>query len=123
MPREVVFPKMVWEKQPGEGENMKQENKPFMSRRLGRFQVSMWSFTRLRKARNDFDAEREYEVVRACVQYSRYNRRSCEFERQQIWCDPMELRSLAALLEGPDDEEKADPADQAALSCVQSKAA
>ena len=87
---------------------MAEINKPIMSKRMGRFQVSTWAFKRLRKARHEFDCEREYEVVRACVQYSRYNRRTGEFERQRIWCDPMELRSLAAVLEGGDDEAKSD---------------
>jgi hypothetical protein len=79
---------------------MSDRNKPIMSKRYGRFQISSWCFNRIRKARNDFDAEQEYEVIRTCLQYSRYNRRSGTFERQQIWCDPFELRDLAALLDG-----------------------
>jgi hypothetical protein len=75
------------------------ENKPITTKRLGRFKISTWCFNRVRKARNDFEAEREYEVIRACVQYSRYNWLSGRFERQQIWCNPEELRELAALLE------------------------
>ena len=84
---------------------MVEQNKPIMSKRIGRFQVSTWCFKRLRKAKNDFDAERECEVFRACVQYSKYDRRSGRFERQQIWCDPIELRSLAAVLDGLGDDE------------------
>jgi hypothetical protein len=83
---------------------MSDGNKPITSRRLGKFQISSWCFNRIRKARNDFDAERQYEVIRTCVQYSRYNRRTGAFERQQIWCDPYELRDLAALLDGLGDE-------------------
>ena len=92
-------------------------NRPIMSRRLGKFQISSWSFKRLRAARDDFDAEREYEVIRACVQYSRYNRHTGEFERQQIWCDPHELRDLAALLDGLSEEEGPAAPPAAAVAC------
>jgi hypothetical protein len=83
---------------------MEQTNKPIMSKRVGRFQVSTWVFKRLRKARHEFDCEREYEVVRACVQYSQFDYRSNKYLRQQIWCDPCELRSLYALLDGLGEE-------------------
>jgi len=91
---------------------MSEGNKPIMSKRCGKFQISSWSFNRIRKARNDFDAEREYEVIRTCVQYSRYNRGTGQFERQQIWCDPYELRDLAGLLDslGHEPETPAPPA-------------
>lgn len=85
---------------------MEQANKPVMSKRMGRFQVSTWVFKRLRKARHEFDCEREFEVVRACVQYSQFDYRSNRYLRQQIWCDPAELRTLYALLDslGEDSE-------------------
>ena len=83
---------------------MEQTNKPIMSKRVGRFQVSTWAFKRLKKARHEFDCEREYEVVRACVQYSQFDYRSNKYLRQQIWCDPSELRSLYALLDGLGEE-------------------
>ena len=78
---------------------MSDGNKPIMSKRLGKFQISSWCFKRIRHARHFFDAEREYEVIRTCVQYSRYNRHTGRFDRQQIWCDPYELRDLAGLLD------------------------
>ena len=83
---------------------MEQTNKPIMSKRVGRFQVSTWVFKRLRKARHEFDCEREYEVVRACVQYSQFDYRNNRYLRQQIWCDPCEVRSLYALLDGLGEE-------------------
>lgn len=83
---------------------MSDGNKPILSKRVGKFQISSWCFNRIRKARNDFDAEQEYEVIRTCIQYSRYNRRSNTFERQQIWCDPFELRDLSALLDALSEE-------------------
>ena len=79
---------------------MTEPNKPIMSKRMGRFQVSTWVFKRLKKARHEFDCEREYEVVRACVQYSQFDYRSNRYLRQQIWCDPGELRTLYGLLDG-----------------------
>lgn len=87
---------------------MSESNRPLMSKRLGKFQISSWSFKRIRRARNDFEAEREYDSVRTCVQYSRYNHSKGMFERQQIWCDPYELRDLAALLDALSEE--AEPA-------------
>lgn len=83
---------------------MEKANKPIMSKRVGRFQVSTWVFKRLRKARHEFDCEREYEVVRACVQYSQFDYRNNKYLRQQIWCDPDELRSLYLLLDGIGDD-------------------
>ena len=86
------------------------DNKPIMSKRLGRFQISAWNCERIRKARDDFDVERHYEFIRACIQYSRYNRSTGMFERQQIWCSPEELRILADLLEQDGEEgEGGDP--------------
>ena len=88
-------------------------NKPIISKRLGRFQISAWNCERIRKARNDFDVERHYEFIRVCIQYSRYNRSTGMFERQQIWCSPEEQRTLAALLEQDGEEGQSDAPDAA----------
>lgn len=95
---------------------MTEQNKPIMSKRMGRFQVSTWAFNRLRKARHEFDCERQYEVVRACVQYSQFDYRSNRYIRQQIWCDPSELRSLYALLDGLGEEPEPVGAQQTCLN-------
>ena len=93
------------------------DNKPIMSKRLGRFQISAWNCERIRNARDDgFDCEKPYEFIRVCIQYSRYNRRTDMFERQQIWCSPDELRTLAALLEQDADEGGTKPADAGSAS-------
>ena len=98
-------------------------NKPVMSKRMGRFQVSTWVFKRLKKARHDFDCEREYEVVRACVQYSQFDYRSNRYIRQQIWCDPYELRTLYALLDGLGDEPEPEETSQPCLTQANSGSA
>lgn len=86
------------------------KNEMISSRRIGRFRVSTWCLSGVRRARHDYDAERPYELLRTCIQYSKYDWRSGGFVRQQIWCDPDELRALAGLLEQPADEEQASSA-------------
>lgn len=79
---------------------MKQEkNKPIKKNKVGRFQISIWKRTRIIPAKNDFDVEREVEQVRACVQYSRFNKLHQNWENQHIWCNPDELRNLAEVLD------------------------
>lgn len=76
------------------------DNKPITSKRLGRFQITAWNYQGIRRARDDdMDCEKPYEFIRVRIQYSRYNWKTKEFDRQQIWCSPDELRILAALLE------------------------
>ncbi len=47
---------------------------PVAAKRTGRFQVSIWKRRKVIPARNDFEAERERDEVRACIQHSRYKR-------------------------------------------------
>ena len=72
---------------------------PMMKKQIGRFQVSIWKRRKVVPAKNDFGVEREVDIVRACVQYSRCNRQTGAWERQQIWCEPEELRSLVQVLD------------------------
>ena len=90
-----------------EAVKMEEEKKgPVSKKRIGRFQVTTWVRKKLVPGDEaGFRPEREYESVRACVQYSRYDRRTHEFVRQQIWCNPQELRDLANALEQLGDEE------------------
>jgi len=91
---------------------MANENKrdgPISKSKVGRFQISIWKKKRLLEAKNDFDVEREIETVRACVQYSRFNRATNSWDNQSIWCNPEELHDLVTALEnlnGEDKEEK-----------------
>ena len=83
---------------------MKAENNgPIVKTRSGRFQVSIWRHDRGVPARSDFVAEREVTMHRACVQFSRWNRLSREWENQNIWCGVDDLRSLVKALEGLND--------------------
>ena len=77
------------------------KNKLLMSKRVGKFQISTWDCERVVPSPpgGDFIPERVYNVVRACVQHSRYNRRSGEFERQQVWCDEHDLKELMCVFE------------------------
>lgn len=72
---------------------------PIAKQRVGRFQISIFKREKLVPARDDYDVERRFDIVRACVQYSRFNKRSGAYDRQQIWCDPHELRNLVQVLD------------------------
>ena len=76
-----------------------EKNKPLVKKRLGRFQVSIWKRKKLFKARNDYDVEREIEITRACIQYSKYNKTTNTWNNQTIWCNPDELRNLVQVLD------------------------
>ena len=87
----------------------KENKKPIVKKRLGRFQVSIWKRKKLFKARNDYDVEREVEIARACIQYSQYNKSTNSWTNQTIWCNPDELRNLVQLLDelnGFDEEQE-----------------
>ncbi len=77
------------------------KNKLLTSKRVGRFQISTWKCERVVPSPPDKDyiPERVYNVIRACIQHSRYDRKAGEFERQQIWCDEHGLKELAGVLE------------------------
>jgi len=80
---------------------MKEEkNKPISKSKAGRFQISIWKRHKTVPASEDtFCPEREYDIVRACIQYSRFNKLKQEYERQQIWCNPDELRNLCQAMD------------------------
>ena len=73
---------------------------PLFKSRSGKFQATIWKRRKVIPA-NDarYQPEREIEIVRACIQYSRYNWQRREYDRQLIWCDPHELRDLANALD------------------------
>ena len=83
-----------------------EKNRPIVKKVVGRFQVSVWKQKRLFQARTDFDTEREVETVRACVQYSRFNRATRSYDNQQVWCNLDELLDLANALDTLNDEDK-----------------
>ena len=84
------------------GRNMTEEESmkgPFLKSQVGRFQLSLWRRKIIIPSRHDWEAEREVERVRACVQYSRYNQATGSWENQSIWCSPEELRDLANVMD------------------------
>ena len=79
---------------------------PISKKRVGRFQISIWKRRKIVPGdESGFQPEREYDIVRACIQYSRYNKLRGEYDRQQIWCSPIEVRDLGQALDelGEDD--------------------
>ena len=82
------------------------KNKPIAKKQVGRFQISIWRREKIIPGDKEmFRPERKVEIVRACVQYSRFNRLTREFDRQHIWCSPMELRDLVQVLDTMNKEE------------------
>ncbi len=73
---------------------------PVAKSKVGKFQISLWRIKKLRPAEDDFDAEKEFTIERACVQYSRYNRATGNWDRQNIWFNANELRDLSNALDG-----------------------
>lgn len=69
----------------------------------GKWQVSTWKRKMVFPARSDYDAEREVEQVRVCIQCSRMNRWTKRWTNQQIWCSPDDLGRLGALLDSTGD--------------------
>ena len=82
-----------------------EKKRPVTRSRFGRFQVSIWKWKKVLKARDDFDAERELEIVRACVQYSRYQRETETWENQTLWCSLGELRDLRIVLDALNEDD------------------
>ena len=85
-------------------ENQDKKNQPVAKSKVGRFQVSVWKKKKLFQARNDFDVEREVEMVRVCIQYSTFNKGQNTWTNQSIWCNPDELRDLANALDKLNDK-------------------
>jgi hypothetical protein len=73
---------------------------PIAKAKAGHFQASMWRRRKVIPADDErFRPEQEVVVIRACIQYSRYNWARRTYDRQCIWCDPHELRALAQAIE------------------------
>ena len=85
---------------------MSKKNKPISKAKCGRFQISIWKRKKVIPARNDYDCEREVDVVRACIQYGRKSRVTGDWKNQSIWCNPIELRSLVQALDELDKAEE-----------------
>ena len=75
-----------------------EKSRPMLRNKVGNFQISLWKKKLVFPAKTDFDCEREVDVVRVCIQYSRFDKKKQSWSNQSIWCLPDELRDLAAVL-------------------------
>ena len=75
---------------------------PVKKSRFGRFEVSAWHWKKVippREEHRDLFSEREYNVHRASIRYSKWNRSTQEWAETTIWCSIDELRSLVQALD------------------------
>ena len=79
------------------------QNRPISQGRAGSFRIALWQCRRIRKARHDYDAEREIVFDRVSIRHSRFNRQSNSWENQTIWCSPDEVRDLYQALDAMND--------------------
>lgn len=76
---------------------------PVTKGKSGRFEVSIWHWKKTISqpdATRDLFAEREVDIERACIRYSRWNRGTRAWDENLIWCDIDDLRSLTQALDG-----------------------
>ena len=81
---------------------------PVTQTRSGRFEVSIWHWKKVIPQPDgvkDLFAEREVDVHRACIRYSRWNRADRMWQEAIIWCDIEDLRSLSEAIESLTQEE------------------
>lgn len=71
---------------------------PAVRNKIGRFEVSLWHWRKVYPAHND-GAEREMDVERASIRYSRFNQQDQSWEETSIWCSIDELRDLVQALD------------------------
>lgn len=88
----VGYSQVVREK-PNGGGNMTEEKKPVKKVKCGRISISLW-----KKKATSGDG-RAYEQERACVQHSRKNYQTGEWQNQHIWLNIDELRDLTDALD------------------------
>ena len=78
-----------------------QEKGPVSKTKVGRFEVSVWKWTKYisqPEAVKDLFAERVVEAERACVRYSKWDWKTQSWEAHSIWCSVDELRDLVNAL-------------------------
>ena len=81
---------------------------PVAKARSGRFAVSTWHWKKKipqAPETRDLFAEREVDIERASIRYSRWNRGTRTFDESIIWCSIDDLRSLVQALDDLNIEE------------------
>ena len=72
---------------------------PYRKSKSGRFQISLFKFEKVIRNGDTIRSEVIIDNIRACVQYSKYNNKAGEWQRQQIWCSPEELRDIVDVID------------------------
>ena len=85
-----IFP----EEEAPEENKMGDKTQPYRKSKAGRFQISLFKFEKVIRNGDTIRSEVIIDNIRACVQYSKYNNYAGEWQRQQIWCTPEELRDI-----------------------------
>ena len=70
---------------------------PVTKARSGRFDIAIWHWKKIipqPEETKDLFAEREIDIERASIRYSRWNRSTRTWDETVIWCDIDDLRSL-----------------------------
>jgi hypothetical protein len=85
-----------------------EKSRPHCKRRVGRFQISTWRIPYLLSNGNPNSTiyiEKQIDVDRVCIQYSRFNKATHRWVNQQIWCSPEDLRDLAEAVDRLNEED------------------
>ena len=75
---------------------------PVTKTRSGRFDISIWHWKKTVSQPDevkDLFAEREVDIERASIRYSRWNRTTRTWDESIIWCNIDDLRSLVQALD------------------------
>ena len=74
---------------------------PLEKIRVGKFQISIWKKSTLFRPIKDPDRLAEKDMLRVCIQYSKYNKASDTWVNQCIWCEVDDLFTLGKALNTP----------------------
>ncbi len=75
---------------------------PIAKAKAGKFQVSIWHWKKIippPDEMKDLFAEREFDIYRACIRFSQWNRVTRSWNEQSIWCSIDDLRSLVQTID------------------------
>ena len=84
-----------------------QDKGPVSKAKSGKFDVSIWHWKRITpqpEATKDLFPEKEIDVHRACIRFSRYNRETQTWDETTIWCRIADLGDLKEALDNLSDQ-------------------
>lgn len=85
---------------------------PLLKTRSGKFNVAIWHWKKTISAKGslqDFFAERQQNVYRASIRFSKWNCQTRTWHEQTIWCTIDDLRSLVQALDDLNSQESDEP--------------